>query len=180
MHELETERLLLREWLPEDRQPFADLNAEPEVVRHLVPMTKEQSDAMIGRIELHFQDHGWGMWALEEKSHGKLIGMCGLNNLSWEASFTPAVEVGWRLATEYQGKGYARESAERALRFAFDDLQLDRVVAFTVPENCNSWGLMLRLGMTQIGEFRHPNLPLDHRLSKHVLYEIGQDKFRMA
>ncbi|MEZ2132956.1 MULTISPECIES: GNAT family N-acetyltransferase [unclassified Sinorhizobium] len=172
MCELETERLLLRRWRPEDREPFFTINCEPEVVRYLTPRTREQSDDMTFRIEQHFEDHGWGFWALEDKAQSKLIGLCGLSTIDWKLPFTPAVEIGWRLSTPWQGKGYAREAAERVLSFAFDDLGLDRVVSFTVPDNRNSWGLMRRLGMRQVGEFRHPNLPMDHPLSQHVLYEI--------
>lgn len=172
MIELETERLFLRRWRPKDREPFFAINCEPDVVRFLIPRTREQSDSMIDRMDQHFADHGWGLWALEEKSQGKLIGMCGLNNIHWGLPFTPAVEIGWRLSTPWHGKGYAREAAERALRFAFDDLGLERIVSFTVPENRGSWGLMRRLGMQQIGEFRHPSLPMDHPLSRHVLYQI--------
>lgn len=170
--ELLTERLILRPWRADDRAPFAAMNAEPDVVRHLNPMNSEQSSAMLDRIDAHFAEHGFGFWAVEDRRQGELIGMCGLSRIPWQASFTPAVEIGWRLSTSRQGQGYAKEAALRSLAFAFDDLKLDRVVSFTVPANQASWGLMERLGMVRIGEFRHPNLPLDHRLSEHLLYEL--------
>jgi RimJ/RimL family protein N-acetyltransferase len=170
--ELHTERLILRPWRTEDRAPFASMNAEADVVRYLNPMTADQSDAMLGRIDAHFAEHGFGFWALEHRGSAALIGMCGLSRISWQASFTPAVEIGWRLLTSRQGQGYAKEAALRSLAFAFEDLKLDRVVSFTVPANRASWGLMERLGMVRIGEFRHPNLPTEHRLSEHVLYEL--------
>jgi RimJ/RimL family protein N-acetyltransferase len=170
--QLETERLILRPWRAEDRAPFAAINREPDVVRYLNPMTDEQCYAMLDRIDQQFHEHGWGFWALEHKQTGQLIGMCGLNQVGWEAFFTPAVEIGWRLSTAWQGAGYAREAAEKALDFAFNTLSLDRVVAFTVPANTNSWGLMRRLGMEQIGTFDHPGLPEGHRLRQHVLYAL--------
>ncbi|NKL34721.1 GNAT family N-acetyltransferase [Rhizobium sophorae] len=169
---LESERLILRPWRPQDRKPFAAINAEPDVVRYLNPLTHEQSDAMLDRIDRHFEDHGWGFWALEEKASGQLIGMCGLAKVSATLPFAPAVEIGWRLSASRHGAGYAREAAGRALDFAFNELKLDRIVSFTVPANSNSWGLMRRLGMNRIGEFNHPNFAEGHPLRHHVLYEL--------
>jgi RimJ/RimL family protein N-acetyltransferase len=110
---------------------------------------------------------------LEERESGALIGLCGLAHIPWEAFFTPAVEIGWRLSTPWQGKGLAREAAETALKFAFDCLRLNRVVSFTVPANTASWGLMERLGVQKLGEFDHPSLPEGHSLRRHVVYEIA-------
>ena len=157
--ELETPRLRLRRWRPEDRAPFADLNNEPSVLRHLSPLTREGLDAMLDRIDAHFAQHGWGSWAVEERTSGTLIGLCGLS--------APAVEIGWRLSTHWQGQGLAREAAETCLDFAFAALGLDRVVSFTVPANRASWGLMERLGMTRIAEFDHPSLPPEGFLAIH-------------
>jgi RimJ/RimL family protein N-acetyltransferase len=171
--DLESSRLRLRRWRPEDRPVFAAINAEPGVQRYLLPYTREGSDAMLDRIDAHFARHGWGFWALEERESGAFIGLCGLAHISWEAFFTPAVEIGWRLSTPWQGKGLAREAAETALRFAFDSLRLDRVVSFTVPANTASWGLMERLGMQKRAAFDYPRLPEGHPLRRHVLYEIA-------
>jgi RimJ/RimL family protein N-acetyltransferase len=170
--ELETPRLRLRRWRPEDRAPFADLNNEPSVLRHLSPLTREGLDAMLDRIDAHFAQHGWGSWAVEERTSGTLIGLCGLSHVEAEVFFAPAVEIGWRLSTRWQGQSLAREAAETCLDFAFAALGLDRVVSFTVPANRASWGLMERLGMTRIAEFDHPSLPPEHPLCRHVLYEI--------
>ncbi|PDS81501.1 GNAT family N-acetyltransferase [Rhizobium sp. L43] len=169
---LESERPILRPWRQQDRKPFAAINAEPAVVRYLNPLTDKQSDAMLDRIDRHFADHGWGLWALEEKASGGLIGMCGLNNVSQALPFAPAVEIGWRLSASRHGAGYAREAAECSLDFAFNDLKLDRIFSFTVPANSNSWGLMRRLGMSWVGEFNHPNFAEGHPLRHHVLYEL--------
>ncbi|SDP06435.1 GNAT family N-acetyltransferase [Phyllobacterium sp. OV277] len=168
----ETPRLRLRQWRAEDRAPFFALNSEPEVYRYLMPLTREGSDAMLDRIDAQFAENGWGFWALEERASGTLIGMCGLADIPWQASFTPAVEIGWRLSTPWHGKGLAREAAEAALAYGFQVLKLDRIVSFTTPANTASWGLMQRLGMQKTGEFDHPSLPKDHPLCRHVLYEI--------
>jgi RimJ/RimL family protein N-acetyltransferase len=176
--DLETPRLRLRRWRAEDRPRFAAINAEPAVQRHLNPLTREGSDAMLDRIDAHFARHGWGFWAVEEREGGALIGLCGLARADWPAFFTPAVEIGWRLSTPWQGRGLAREAAEAALDFAFGTLGLDRVVSFTVPANTPSWGLMERLGMRRLGEFDHPNLPDGHALRRHVVYETTAAEHR--
>jgi RimJ/RimL family protein N-acetyltransferase len=170
--EIETSRLRLRCWRPEDRAPFAAINDETAVRRFLLPLTHQASDAMLERIEAHFGQYGWGFWALEERTTGSLIGLCGLAHVAFSAFFTPAVEIGWRLSTPYHGKGFAREAAEAVLAFAFNEAGLDRVVAFTVPANTASWGLMRRLGIHEIGEFGYRCLALDHPLHRHVVYEI--------
>jgi len=170
--ELDSPRLRLRHWRPEDRAKFAVINEDPAVLRHLSPLTRAGSDAMLDRIEAHFARHGWGSWALEERSSGALIGMCGLEHIPWRAFFTPAVEIGWRLSAPWQGKGLAREAAETALGFAFESLGLDRVVSVTTPANTASWGLMERLGMRKLGEFDHPSLPEGHAFRRQVVYEI--------
>jgi RimJ/RimL family protein N-acetyltransferase len=170
---IETPRLHLRRWRREDREPFFAINEDPNVHRYLLRLTREGSDAMLERIGQHFAQHGWGFWAVEERESGRLIGLCGLAHIQWQAFFTPAVEIGWRLATPWQGKGLAREAAAASLAYAFREAGLDRVVAFTVPANTASWGLMERLGMRRIGGFDHPRLADGHALKRHVVYEIN-------
>jgi RimJ/RimL family protein N-acetyltransferase len=119
---LETPRLILRPWKAEDRAPFFAINGEPAVLRFLPAITRAESDAMLGRIDAHIAENGWGFWAIEERLSGTLIGMCGLAHVRWQAFFTPAVEIGWRLGTAWMGKGFAREAAERALRHGFEDI----------------------------------------------------------
>ena len=175
---LETPRLILRRWRAEDRDAFFAINCEPAVLRFLPPISRADSDGFVDRINAHFAENGWGYWAMEEKRSGALIGMCGLAHVRWQAFFTPAVEIGWRLATQWQGKGLAREGAERALAYAFEDLRLTRIVSFTVPANTPSWGLMVRLGMHKVGEFDHPRLAQSHPLSRHVLDEVLRHEWR--
>jgi RimJ/RimL family protein N-acetyltransferase len=170
--ELLTPRLRLRLWGPEDRAPFAAINAEPHVRRYLRPTTRAGSDAWLDAIDRQFATEGWGFWAVEARETGALIGLCGLGHVPWEAFFTPAIEIGWRLARAWQGRGLAREAAEAVLGFAFGTLGLDRVVAFTVPANTASWALMERLGMRKLGTFDHPMLPEGDPLRAHVVYEI--------
>lgn len=164
----------LRPWREEDRAPFAAINAEPAVQRYLAPITREISAAMLERIDAHFASHGWGFWAVEHRDSAALIGLCGLAQVAWQAFFTPAVEIGWRLSTPFQGKGLAREAATLALDAAFGPIGLDRVVSFTVPANTASWRLMERLGMRHLGQFDHPRLPKGDPLRRHVVYVISR------
>ena len=132
---LTTNRLLMRPWLPEDREPFFAINCEPAVDRHLGPLTRDKSDAMIDRANESFAEHRWGRWALEERETGALICHCGFMPVHANLPFAPGVEVGWRLSGRWQGKGLARESAEAALQFGFDTAGFDRIVAYTTPAN---------------------------------------------
>ena len=148
--------------------------------QYLPPSTRALSDALLDRIDQHFAAHGWGFWAVEDRATERLIGLCGLALIPWETFFTPAVEIGWRLATASQGRGLAHEAAEASLDYAFNSLGLERIVAFTVPANTRSWGLMERLGMQRLGAFDHPNLTEDDPLRPHIAYEITADRWRTA
>ena len=119
---LSTERLILRRWLPKDRAPFAALNADPEVMRYMPRlMTSAESNAWVDRIEAEFERDGFGLWVLEARENGRFIGMTGLNRVPFEASFTPAVEIGWRLVSSCWGRGLATEAASAVLRSGFVD-----------------------------------------------------------
>lgn len=177
--ELPTDRLLLRWWKPEDRAPFYQLNADPAVNEFLTgPFTRDESDHVAARIETHFEQHGFGWWAVEIPERVPFIGFVGLSVPHYKAPFTPCVEVGWRLDREYWGQGYATEAARAALKFGFETLKLDEIVAMTVPANHRSRNVMEKLGMTRdpADDFDHPLLPADHRLSRHVLYRISPQK----
>jgi RimJ/RimL family protein N-acetyltransferase len=171
--QLRTKRLLLRRWLPEDYLPFAALNADRRVMEHFPStMPKEQSDALAHRIEAHFEQHGFGLWAVEVPGLAPFIGFIGLLVTSFEAPFTPCVEIGWRLAAEHWGRGYAVEGARRVLTFGIEELSLPEIVSFTTVGNVRSRRVMERIGMTrdQDGDFEHPRLPEGHPLRPHVLY----------
>lgn len=171
--ELRTPRLLLRGWKPEDREPFAALNADPQVMEHFPGLySREESDRMVARIEEHFRERGFGLWAVEVVGIAPFAGFVGLSVPRFEAHFTPCVEAGWRLAAEHWGHGYASEGARAALEFGFGALGLKEIVSFTVPENDRSRRVMEKIGMRHdaAGDFEHPVLPEGHRLRRHVLY----------
>jgi RimJ/RimL family protein N-acetyltransferase len=173
--ELRTARLLLRRWRDDDLEPFSRLNADPEVMRHF-PSTVDRSGSklFVERIEREFEARGFGLWAVEVTGQVPFIGFAGLHLQEFPAHFTPSVEVGWRLARPYWGRGYATEGARAALAFGFDRLGLAEVVSFTVPANTRSRAVMERLGMTRdpADDFDHPSLPGGHPLRRHVLYRI--------
>lgn len=174
--ELQSERLVLRCWRPEDREPFAVLNADPRVMEFLgEPLSRERSDLLADSIEARFESQGFGFWALELPGTAPFIGMAGLNVPRFEAPFMPAVEIGWRLDPRYWGHGYATEAARTALEFAFGSLGLDEVVAFTAAGNARSRAVMERLGMHRdpSDDFDHPSVPEGSPLRRHVLYRIG-------
>jgi RimJ/RimL family protein N-acetyltransferase len=177
--ELRTDRLLLRRWLAADRDPFAALNADPHVMEHFpATLSREESDARAARIDAHFDQHGFGLWAVEIPNVVPFAGFVGLWVTPFEAHFTPCVELGWRLAAKHWGHGYATEAARAALAFGFETLRLAEIVSFTVPANLRSRRVMEKLGMTHnpADDFDHPALPEAHPLRRHVLYRVPRPK----
>ena len=172
---IETPRLLLRSWQASDREPFARMNADPRV-REFFPslQTPAESDASVDWLEAVMQRHGFTFFAAELRQTGEFIGFVGLGIPSFEAHFTPCVEIGWRLAPAYWNQGLATEGARAALRFGFEDVGLEEIVAFTVPANIRSRRVMDKLGMTHdpADDFDHPRIPEGHPLRPHVLYRI--------
>ena len=172
---LQTERLILRTWEASDRVPLAQLNANPQVMRYFpATLSQAESDVLLDALEAHHRTHGFGLWAVEEKVTGAFIGFIGLNIPSFQAHFTPTVEIGWRLAPAFWGKGYATEGAKQALSYGFQMLGLPEIVSFTATVNRPSIAVMERLGMThnETDDFDHPRLPPGHWLRRHVLYRI--------
>jgi ribosomal-protein-alanine N-acetyltransferase len=177
----ETARLILRRWRINDRQPFAVLNADPEVMEYFPStLTAAESDRLVDRIEAGFDTHGFGLWALELKSSGEMIGFTGLSVPSFESAFTPTVEIGWRMARAAWGHGLATEAAEACLAEGFLERDLVEVVSFTFEGNLRSRAVMERLGMTRnpSEDFDHPNLPVGHRVARHVLYRMPAQRWR--
>jgi ribosomal-protein-alanine N-acetyltransferase len=177
---LETERLILRTWQPSDRDPFAQLNADPAVMRYFpATLSRAESDALVDNIESHHRVHGFGLWAVEEKATGSFTGFIGLNIPSFQAHFTPTVEIGWRLAQPFWGQGYATEGAKRVLAYGFTVLELPEILSFTATINRPSIAVMERLGMSHnaADDFDHPRLPPGHRLLRHVLYRMTPSQF---
>jgi len=173
--ELETERLKLRAWQESDLQPFAELNADKDVMLYFPSvLTREQSDNLADKFQHLILDHGWGFWAVELKATGQFIGFTGLNTQPEQFIFSPCVEIGWRFAKQYWHQGYATEAAKACLKFAFETLQLKEVVSFTAVHNTASEHVMQRLGMQAMFEFNHPALTQESPLSRHILYKIVQ------
>jgi RimJ/RimL family protein N-acetyltransferase len=201
-----TERLILRPWRDSDLEPFARLNGDPVVMEFMPRcLSRDESDAFAARIRADMERRGWGLWAVEvkaapiangdgepeagganaapgataeanETSGVPFVGYVGLSVPSFDAHFTPCVEIGWRLAKEHWGRGYATEAAIASLRFAFEKLTLERIVAFTVPLNRRSIGVMERIGMMRdsADDFEHPKLPPGHPWRRHVLYTVNR------
>ncbi|UBU16574.1 GNAT family N-acetyltransferase [Nonomuraea gerenzanensis] len=172
---METERLIMRRWREADREPFAAMNADPEVMEHFpAPLTRAQSDELVDKIEAQFDRLGYSLWALEVRESGEFIGFTGLALQTFEAPFLPAVEIGWRLARPAWGHGYAIEAARRAARYAFEQAGLDGIISMTAVSNVRSQAVMRRLGMTRdpAEDFDHPRVPEDSPLRRHVLYRL--------
>jgi RimJ/RimL family protein N-acetyltransferase len=168
--------LRLRRWLPADLAPFAVLNSDPRVTEYLPePLSREESDALVARIDAHFDRHGFGLWAVEVCDQTSFAGFVGLSVPQFEAHFTPCVEIGWRLGAEHWGHGYATEAAAAVLGVGFELLRLAEIVSFTVPGNARSRRVMQRIGMKHhpSDDFDHPLLPTGHPLRRHVLYRIA-------
>ena len=180
MGEIETDRLLLRRWRDSDREPFARMNRDPRVMEFFpTPLTPDESNALVDRIEDHFAQHGFGLWAAELRASGEFVGFVGLAIPQFDTECTPCVEIGWRIAPEYWGRGLATEGGRAAVRGAFDVLGLEQIVSFTTPDNVRSRRVMERLGMTHDAheDFDHPLLPTWHPLRRHVLYRLNRESW---
>jgi RimJ/RimL family protein N-acetyltransferase len=177
---LTTGRLLLRRWRDADRIPFQSVNADPRVMEFMPGLlTAKQSDEMIDRIELHFERHGFGLFAAELLENKTLLGFIGLSIPGFDAPFMPAVEIGWRLSADNWGRGLATEGAQAVVHHAFEGIGLTGLVSFTVPENLRSRRVMEKLGMTRnpADDFDHPRLPQGHPLRRHVLYRLNRESW---
>ena len=180
---IDTDRLHLRRWRFFDRAPFAALNADPEVMEHFPStLTEEESDALVDRIRAQFDEHGFGLWALEVRGRGEFIGFTGLAIQTFDAPFNPSVEVGWRLARSAWGNGFALEAARAAVADGFERLGLEEIVSLTATSNVRSQSVMQRLGMTRdpADDFDHPTVPEGSPLRRHVLWRITADRWRAA
>ncbi|MGN6610828.1 MAG: GNAT family N-acetyltransferase [Angustibacter sp.] len=178
--EIRTERLLLRHWRPDDRPPFAALNADPAVMEHFpAPQDRATSDASVDRFEQRLTEHGWGFWALERLDTGEFIGFTGLNPVPDDLPVAPGIEVGWRLAHAHWGHGFAPEAAVAALRVAFGSLHAPEVVSFTSHANDRSQSVMRKIGLRRRPEadFDHPRFP-DWPGRRHVVYAITAGQWR--
>jgi RimJ/RimL family protein N-acetyltransferase len=178
--EIATDRLRLRGWRDDDREPWAALNADPEVMTHFpTTLSRATCDRLVDLTMDGWAESGFGLWALERVEDGIFLGFTGLSRPSFEAHFTPAVEVGWRLARHAWGHGFATEAARAALEFGFETVGLEEIVSFTVPQNVRSRQVMQRIGLVRdpAGDFQHPAVdPVRYpHLVAHVLYRLSRE-----
>lgn len=172
IEQIETSRLILREWRFSDFLPFAEMNADSEVMRYFPnTLTKEASDNFAHKIIAEMNEKGFGLFAVELKSTGTFIGYVGLHEIAFDAGFKGEVEIGWRLAKDYWNNGYATEAAKAVLTFA-KEIGLKKLYSFTAAVNLPSERIMKKIGMEKVQEFDHPALEEGNWLRKHILYSI--------
>ncbi|MFP6745872.1 MAG: GNAT family N-acetyltransferase [Alphaproteobacteria bacterium] len=179
MIHVETNRLLLRDWIDGDLEPFAALNGDANVMAHFpAPLSRVQSDGFVRRIQHGLDHNGFGLYGVEVKATGGFIGFVGFSRVGFKAAFTPAVEIGWRLAFPDWGQGYATEAAKACLAHGFGELGFDALVSFTTRGNQRSIAVMERIGMTRnpADDFECPSVPRGHAQRPHVLYRIENPK----
>lgn len=173
---LETPRLCLRRWKDSDLEPFAQLNADPRVMRYFpATLSREESDRLAQHADSAFETRGWGVCVAELREPRQFVGCIGLSVPAFEAHFTPCVEILWRLAPQHWNRGFATEGARAVLTYAFETLRLNQVAAFTTERNVPSRRVMEKIGMTHnpADDFDHPQLEQGHPLRRHVLYRIS-------
>lgn len=178
---IKTERLILRPWKKSDLEAFARLNADAKVMEYFPSILScKESDDLANRISSKLEEQGWGLWAVSVPDIVDFIGFIGLAEPSFQAHFTPAVEIGWRLAFDHWGKGYATEGANAVLEYGFKTLNLNEIVSFTAIQNMRSRRIMEKIGMhhDQKDDFDHPKLSEGHSLKRHVLYRINHSEWR--
>jgi RimJ/RimL family protein N-acetyltransferase len=176
-----TPRLLLRPWRDSDSAPFSAMNADREVMEFFPEqLSRRESDDMIAQILAHQEKHGFCFFATEVIGTAAFIGFVGIQHVPFEAGFTPAVEIGWRLARPYWNRGLATEAAQAVLNFSFATLKLEEVVSYAVSGNMRSRRVMEKIGMRHdhAGDFDHPLLPVGHSLRRHVLYRLRRSEWR--
>jgi len=170
---MRTDRLVMRRWRDADREPYAALNADPEVMRYFpATLDRAASDASVDRIETLFDRQGFGLWALEVAGTGEFIGFTGLNPMPAGVPGAGGMEVGWRLARQAWHHGYATEAARAAVDVAFNGVGLTEIWSMTAVLNEPSQAVMRRLGMTQYAHFDHPKVPVGHPVRPHVVYRL--------
>lgn len=175
MYIIETDRLGLRRWQDRDVPQFAAMNQDPRVMEYFPGLlTQEESAGMVQRIECSFEQNGFGLWAVEVKGSQEFIGFLGLSMPNFQADFTPCVEIGWRFACPYWGRGYAQEAGRACLDYGFRHLGLEKIVSFTSVLNKRSINVMEKIGLKYVKNFHHPKIESGRRLREHVLYAISR------
>lgn len=179
--ELETARLILRNWKESDLVPFARMNSDPTVMKYFpTTLSTEGSNRLAEKIKAHIDTEGWGLWAVERKDNHEFIGFVGLSIPMPDVPVKPGVEIGWRLAKEHWGQGFATEAAQEVLKFAFETLNLPEVISFTAQINLPSQAVMRKIGLVDSkSNFMHPRVPVGNALREHVLFCIKSSRFRL-
>lgn len=181
MEQLLTSRLKMRKWRQEDILPFSKMNSDSQVMEFFPKvLTEKETHDLVQKFEERFSQQGFGFWALELIENGQFIGFTGLNVPAFQTHFTPCVEIGWRIAHEYWGKGLAVEAAQKTIEYGFEVCSLKEIVAFTTLLNMKSRRVMEKLGMTYSpkDDFEHPLLEVEHPLRKHVLYRLKKESYQ--
>ncbi|MBS1626408.1 MAG: GNAT family N-acetyltransferase [Bacteroidetes bacterium] len=170
----ETERLIVRDWKPTDTSTFIAMNQNSKIMQYF-PYILNTKDSLLflDKIEQHFKKYGYGLFALERKDTNEFIGYTGFWHPSFEAHFTPCIEIGWRLNNTVWNKGFATEAATACLDYAFNKIKLTEIFSFTSIHNKPSERVMQKIGMQFIDTFNHPSIPTNHFLQKHILYKIS-------
>lgn len=177
---LETERLILRAWHDDDLELMLDINQDPKVMEYFPSVLGlAETDLLIQKIRKHYDEHGFTLYAVERKDTHEFIGFIGLLSVGFEAKFTPAFEIGWRLSSEHWGQGFAPEGAQAVLDYAFNELDIPEIVSFTTVGNLKSRRVMEKIGLTHNpdDDFEHPKLPDDSPLKRHVLYKLTKKQY---
>lgn len=172
---ISTERLCLRKWIESDIEVFIKMNSDPEVMKYFPQLSNEaETLAMVNRINIAFDKHGFGLWAVENKITKEFLGFTGFMIPQFESFFTPCVEIGWRFKNESWGQGFATEAAKACIDYGFHNLGFNKIVSFTSALNLKSERVMQRIGMTYVCSFDHPKIEKENQLCRHVLYEISR------
>lgn len=173
MKQIETDRLILREWKDEDIKPFARMNADAVIMEYFPRrLDEKETERLVGRFRKHFKEHGFGPYALESKADGVFIGFVGLSLVDLDVPFKGLPEIAWRLDYGYWGQGFATEGAKAVLKHAYADWKLKEVVSYAVHDNARAISIMEKIGLRRdpAGDFDYPKLRKDHPLGKFVLY----------
>ncbi|NND63451.1 MAG: GNAT family N-acetyltransferase [Flavobacteriaceae bacterium] len=168
---IKTERLGLRNWLPEDEAPFIEMCADAEVMKHFpTVLSSEETLGLINRLKNHFIEFGYTYFAAEVIETAEFIGFIGIANQTWESEYTPCVDIGWRLKQGAWGKGYATEGAKACLDAAKNKFGVSKVLAFATDTNHASEQVMQKIGMSYVGTVQHPKIKHDPRFKHCVVY----------
>lgn len=176
----ETDRLRFRDWQQEDFVTFEKMNADAEVMRYFPSiLTSKESEEFLEKIQDEFKERGYGLYPIELRDTGEFIGYIGFHLSTFEAEFTPCVEIGWRLHNDFWGRGYATEGAKACLKYGFETLKFEKIYSFTAKINISSENVMQKIGLEYVQDFQHPSVG-EGSLKDHVLYCLSRTNYKNA